>query len=70
MLLKSLFCTAQYMVVSLWQTGYKHMLPCIYEGLYYKPVLIHENVLVIFWDLAAREALVLARRTGMYNNKQ
>lgn len=70
MLLKCLFCMAQYMVVSLWQTGYKHRHPRIYDALYYKPVLIHENVRVIFWDLAARETLVLAPRTGMCSNKQ
>lgn len=48
MLLKGLFCMAQCMVGSIWQTDYQHMLPCICDSLYYKPVLIHENVLVIF----------------------
>lgn len=48
MLLEHLFCKAQYIFVSLWQAGYKHMLPCVYEFLYYKIVLIHKNVLVIF----------------------
>lgn len=35
MLLKCLFCMAWYMVVSLWQIGYKHVFPCIYDVLYY-----------------------------------
>lgn len=46
------------------------MLPCIYNGLYYKPVLIHENVLVIFRCLAAREALLPVLRTAIISSNK
>lgn len=48
MLLEHLFCKVQYMFVSLWQAGYKHIFAYVYEILYYKIVVIHKNVFVVF----------------------